>query len=300
MDYSGILLLDKPSGISSHDLVAITRKDLGMKQVGHAGTLDPLASGLMVLLLGEATKISDYVLSDDKSYECEILLGQTTDTLDIDGKATSNKEVDLDLDTILQVAKSLKGDFEWEIPLYSAKKIKGKKLYELAREDIEIATKPTKLMSFSSVEVLSYEKPYVRVHLKCSKGSFVRTWVNEFGKKLGCGACVSALRRKSSGSFHIDHAITTEHLKNRNFGKSYIDINRALTKFPAIEIRGIDRHLVRNGQISHLLQARLAMVDRYQEQVVDVIKLVDDRSKLLALVNRGRGGRFRFRRVFQA
>ncbi len=298
-ELNGVLLVDKPSDITSHDVVHQVRKHFQVKYVGHAGTLDPLATGLMVILLGEATKLSNYLLEGDKAYECEIELGKTTDTLDITGKTLHTNTQFVPFDLAKEKIEALEGSFEWDIPMYSAKKVGGKKLYELAREDKVLAEIPKKEMTFYSVEILSYDFPFVKVSLHCSKGSFIRSWANELGKSLGVGACLSGLRRIYSAPYKIDQSISLSDLSAE--GTSFIPLEKCLDSWPKLEVSGLDKHLITNGQISQSLKARFKVVNQYYGGTDGLRFRVESKTKkLLAIVEAEAYSNYKLLRVFRA
>lgn len=298
-ELNGVLLIDKPQDITSHDVVHHVRKHFQTKYVGHAGTLDPLATGLMVVLLGEATKLSNYLLEGDKAYECEIQIGKTTDTLDITGKTLSENTKFIPFDLIQQAVEELEGSFAWDIPMYSAKKVNGKKLYELAREDIVLDETPKKEMSFYSVKILSYDFPYLKVELYCSKGSFIRSWAHELGKKISVGACLSGLRRIYSAPYRI-HTATPLHQLD-SVTSSYIPLERCLDSWPKLEVSGLDMHLITNGQISQNLKARLKVVHQYYLETETLRFRVESKAKkLLAIIEAESVSNYRLLRVFRA
>ena len=298
-ELNGVLLVDKPSDITSHDVVHKVRKHFQTKYVGHAATLDPLATGLMVILLGEATKLSNYLLEGDKAYECEIELGKTTDTLDITGNVLSTNTQFVPFDTVAEKASQLEGSFEWDIPMYSAKKVGGKKLYELAREDKSLAEIPKKQMTFYSVKILSYDFPYLKVSLHCSKGSFIRSWADELGKSLGVGACLSGLRRIYSAPYKIDQSTALTDLAD--LGTSYIPLERCLDSWPKLEVSGLDKHLITNGQVSQSLKARLKVVNQYYSDVDKLRFRIESKDKkLLAIIEAEPHSNYKLLRVFRA
>lgn len=271
--YHGLLLVDKPEGMTSHDVVGKVRQALGVKSVGHTGTLDPMASGLMVLLIGEATKLSDYLLNGNKGYQLESRLGQTTDTLDRTGEVISTTPVDLSIDRIREAVESLSGELLLSIPKFSAKKIDGKKLYEYARagEAVEIPKKPMSFFDFKSLEI----KPDgVRLELSCSKGSFIRSWSSELGERLSVGATLTSLRRIFSAPYRVEQSIelatlcetvsvaktsseSEEVFLKELFPQSFIPIVQALPQIHGVTVMGKNARLLRNGQIPHELERRL-------------------------------------------
>jgi tRNA pseudouridine55 synthase len=300
----GILLIHKPSGITSHDVINQVRRRLGTKEVGHAGTLDPLAEGLMVLLVGEATKMSNYVLERNKQYEVTLKLGLETDTLDITGKILREYgDIDFEDQEVIEKAKSLQGDFNWEVPIYSATKVAGKKLYEHARSGQEIVEIPRKPMSFWEVEYLTRKsEPYsYQFRLNCSKGSFIRTWVQQLGMSLGCGAVMTELTRTYSAPYKLQNAVELESLSSReklSESGAFIPMLAALPEFKIIRVSGASEALIRNGQISHELRRRLII---YFNPETDIgIKILSQRpEELLALVGLEPGKGFVVRRVFR-
>lgn len=214
-DFDGVLLIDKPQGCTSHDVVNIVRRTLQMRSVGHAGTLDPLATGLLIMLLGKATKASQYLMSVDKVYEGSFVLGVETNTQDCEGEVVETKPVpELTQDELLSYMKSFVGDQYQTPPMFSAKKINGVPLYKLARKGQEIEREP-RFIRIESFEILNWnpEKKEAHFRLHCSKGTYVRTVCHDLGKKIGCGAHMTSLRRTKSGSLDVANAITLDELK---------------------------------------------------------------------------------------
>lgn len=208
----GILLVDKPSGWTSHDVVNKVRGTFRIPKVGHGGTLDPLATGLLVLLLGKATKLSDSVMSGDKGYEGTILLGRVTASQDTDGETLSEADASHVLRESLEAElNALKGESLQMPPMVSAIKINGQKLYEMARKGIEVERQP-RLIRIDEIKLLSFEPPSARFEVQCGKGTYVRTIAHDVGQKLGCGGCLSGLRRVRSGNFSIDQAYPLAHI----------------------------------------------------------------------------------------
>jgi tRNA pseudouridine55 synthase len=216
---NGLLLIDKPTGLTSHDVVYRVRRTLGMRGIGHAGTLDPLASGLLILLVGEATKVSDYLLNGDKGYEFKVRLGIKTDSMDITGKILSESPVDLSEEKIRAAALSLQGEIALQVPVHSAVKVDGKKLYEFAHKGEIPDHVPTRSMTFYDVQVVEVTPNSALIRMRCSKGSFVRAWANHLGEVLGCGGTVETLRRNFSQPFDSSQAITLEQLEERWNGR---------------------------------------------------------------------------------
>lgn len=210
--YDGILLVDKPAGPTSHDVVDAVRAILGIKRIGHCGTLDPNATGLLVIVIGKATKLSDRFTSTDKVYEGAMILGVETDSYDADGKIVATKPVpQLTLDKLNELAKKFTGDILQKPPMVSAVKKDGVPLYKLARKgvDIEREARPVHIYDFTFED---YIEPMAWFNVACSKGTYVRSLVHDFGKELGCGAYLKHLRRTVSGKFNVKDAIEMEKM----------------------------------------------------------------------------------------
>ena len=300
----GAILIDKPVGVTSHDVVSQVRRILGTRQVGHCGTLDPLASGLMVLLIGDGTKLSRYILEDNKGYELEFELGRRTDTLDVTGTVTDENPVDISQEILEKSIESFSGNFDWRVPLYSAVKINGKKLYEYAREGIEVEV-PIKTMKFWDVQTLEVSPTGGKVALTCSKGSYVRSWVDELGQKLGCGAVLTNLRRTLSFPYEISQAVTLETLKKEmdenecvEHLSAFIPMSAVLPHWKTCSVSGHSQTLLCNGQISSDLKGRLGGFVNFNEPLPGVKVVSGQGHKLLALLHFTPGQGFQIGRVF--
>ncbi len=213
---NGILIINKPAGPTSHDIVSAVRKKLDLKKVGHAGTLDPMARGVLIVLVGKATKLSSMFLSSDKTYIAKIRLGMLTDTLDLAGTVKSVCDVpDLTEKRIDNVLTGFEGEILQLPPMYSAKKVKGKKLYEMARKGIEVERNPEKVKIYE-IKRLDYLKPDLTIKVSCSKGTYIRALAYDIGRVFGCNACIADLKRVKSGKFSINEAIPFEKFKLMN------------------------------------------------------------------------------------
>ncbi len=209
----GILIVDKPAGMTSHDVVDFIRRRFGIKKVGHAGTLDPMATGLLVMLLGRFTKESSRLSSRDKEYSGRMTLGARSDTGDRDGKITQDAQaLSFSRADIEKVFDEFTGEVPQIPPMYSAVKIKGKKMYELARRGIEVERTPKKVV-ITSLKLKAFNLPFVDFEVACSKGTYVRQLASDIGERLGCGAYLESLRRTASGGSTIQDAIPFERLK---------------------------------------------------------------------------------------
>lgn len=208
----GALLVDKPAGPTSHDVVDIIRRTFNVAKVGHCGTLDPNATGLLIIVLGKATKLSEKLMSDDKVYEGTVKFGETTDSYDSDGELVSSLPVmPMTLEEINAEAATFQGDQMQMPPMVSAVKVKGVPLYKMARKGIEVERK-ARLIHVYSFTFSWYELPYARCRIACTKGTYVRSLAHDLGQKLGCGGHLSALRRTVSGKFDVKDAVTMEDL----------------------------------------------------------------------------------------
>lgn len=212
-ELEGVLLVDKPSDHTSHDVVARLRRKLNMKRIGHAGTLDPMATGLMILLIGKATKISQYLISLDKAYEGTVELGKVTDSQDADGEVLETRPVPpLAEDEVRTAMATFLGDQYQMPPMFSAIKIGGVPLYKNARKGVEIEREP-RFIRVMSFELTRFALPHFDFKLRCTKGTYVRTLAHDLGQKLGCGAHLSALRRTSTDKFSISEALTLDEIE---------------------------------------------------------------------------------------
>jgi tRNA pseudouridine55 synthase len=210
----GVLLVDKAAGMTSHDVVAIVRRRLQMKKVGHCGTLDPIATGLLLLTLGRGTKIQDLLMSEDKEYSGTMILGTTTDTQDSAGNVTQERPVPpLDEATLRAAFEKFSGDFYQMPPMVSAIKQGGVPLYKLARQGKTVEREP-RLVHVYRHSIDRIALPEIDFTVVCSKGFYVRTYAHDIGETLGCGAHLKNLRRTKSGRFRVDGAITVDELKN--------------------------------------------------------------------------------------
>ncbi len=208
----GILIVNKPMGITSHDVVKKIRARFKMRQVGHAGTLDPLATGVLIMLLGKATKCFNKFVGMDKAYRATLILGTATDSADVQGKVVRQLPYDgVTRGQVEEVFKKFLGNIDQVPPMVSAVKVKGKKLYQLARKGIEIE-REARPVRIDCLKMEAFDPPYVKFYLECSKGTYVRQLAEDIGKLLGCGACISQIERTKVGSFRIEDATNIEDI----------------------------------------------------------------------------------------
>ncbi|MBI4744421.1 MAG: tRNA pseudouridine(55) synthase TruB [Actinobacteria bacterium] len=211
----GILIINKPSGITSHDVVLKLRRILGQRKIGHAGTLDPIATGVLVLCIGKATKITQFLQSDDKEYEGEIIFGIRTNTGDITGKIVEEKDCsDIKEADIKQVFNNFIGESLQTPPAFSAISVNGERLYKLARRGVKVDLEPRKIKIYNLRMLnISRDNMIVSFRVKCSKGTYIRSLCEDVGKSLGCVASLKSLKRISSGNFHIKDSFNLEEVE---------------------------------------------------------------------------------------
>jgi tRNA pseudouridine55 synthase len=269
----GVLILDKPAGMTSHDVIARVRKLIGERRVGHTGTLDPFATGVLVVMVGRATRLARYLSGAEKEYEAVIRLGYATDTGDVTGKRIELEEVStaetlrtqsFHREQVEAALASLRGEIEQIPPMFSAKKIAGRKLYELARRGEEVERKPVRV-TISEFETSAHDRTLetpnddgtrdLKVRVVCSAGTYIRTLAEDFGQRLGLGAHVAALRRTRAGAFAVSQASTLEHLSGGSLGAVLISPDAAISHLPAV---GLSEDEVR--RTLHGIDVRLEQV----------------------------------------
>ncbi|HDP69210.1 MAG TPA: tRNA pseudouridine(55) synthase TruB [Actinobacteria bacterium] len=253
MSLDGLIVINKPAGITSHDVVEKVRAILKIKKVGHVGTLDPDATGVLVLLVGKATKIARFLQNDDKEYKAKMILGLKTDTQDLSGKVISKTECDISEEDVRCALAHFKGNISQTPPMVSAVKINGKPLYKLAREGKEVF-RPPRDINIHSIDFLSMPKglnPEVTFKVVCSKGTYIRTLCSDIGDFLGCGACLESLVRTRSGDYCLGASFSIEEVnelcKSYLFENFLISIQNALKKFPIFIIKETSVKDVLNG-----------------------------------------------------
>ncbi len=208
----GIIIVNKPSGITSHDVVSRVRRKLNMRRVGHAGTLDPLATGVLVILLGKSTKLFDKFVAFDKAYAATLRLGTQTTSADITGEVIEQRPFEhITEGQFKDVLQQFVGESEQMPPMVSAVKFKGERLYRLARKGV-VVERPTRKIHIGVLNTVSFNMPEVRFYMECSKGTYVRTLAEDVGTKLGCGACITQIERTQVGHFHLRDSVKLEDL----------------------------------------------------------------------------------------
>jgi len=256
--FEGILPIYKERGITSHDVVFRARRILQMKKIGHSGTLDPEVDGVLLLLLGGATKVSDYAMDLGKSYRAEVCLGVKTTTEDLTGEVVEEcKVADISVDKIKEILKSMIGEIEQKPPIYSAIKVNGRKLYEYARRgqfDVEIPTRKVNIYNISFIENSEYykdDKFYFSIDIDCGKGTYVRTIATSIGEKLNLPSTMSKLTRTRSGEITLDNCLTLseveQHLKDETLEEKLLRKEYALEEYKFVEIPKFRAKQVMNG-----------------------------------------------------
>ena len=235
---SGILNVDKPKGLTSHDVVDLVRKAARQRQVGHAGTLDPIATGVLPLCLGNATKLSEFLTAEEKEYRLVCRFGIETDTQDITGETTTTKSaLDLTLGQIEDLLPRFRGEIQQIPPMVSAKRHQGKRLYDLARQGVEVERDPVDVTIFE-LEILGYTAPDLEIRVLCSKGTYVRTLCHDIGKELGYGAVMASLVRTRCGPLSVADSVDAALLKDPESVREHLlSPDTVLTKFPAVTIQ---------------------------------------------------------------
>ena len=276
---SGVLVVDKPVGMTSHDVVQAIRTGTGLRRAGHTGTLDPRASGVLVILVGPAVRLSEFVSASDKRYQAIIRLGSTTDTFDADGKFTNSDEpVNVTEEQFEKVLNTFIGEIEQTPPPYSAVKVQGRKAYEMARNGEEVELAPRKI-TVHHLEVLEWAPPEVVIDVHCSSGTYVRSLANDLGTVLGCGAYLVGLRRTKSGRFSLRDATPLRKLQEAfhagNWYQYLIPAAEALAEWPAVELNPDEVEDVRHG---HRVKAAA-------DAVPGMVRGVSTQGELVALMD---------------
>ncbi|NJN79625.1 MAG: tRNA pseudouridine(55) synthase TruB [Anaerolineales bacterium] len=276
---SGALVVDKPVGMTSHDVVQAIRNGTGLRRAGHTGTLDPRASGVLVILVGPAVRLSEYVSASDKRYQAIIRLGGTTDTFDGEGKFTPSKDpLNVTEAEFEEALKTFVGEIEQTPPPYSAVKVQGRKAYEMARKGEEVELEPRKIL-VHHLEVLEWTPPEVVIDVHCSSGTYVRSLANDLGQKLGCGAYLVGLRRTKSGRFTLRDATPLRKLQEAftagNWYQYLIPAAEALGDWPSVELNPDEVEGVRHG---HRVKAKEA------DTVNEKVRGISTQGELVALM----------------
>jgi len=266
---NGVIVIDKPQEMTSFDVVAILRRTLHIKKIGHTGTLDPMATGVLPVCIGDATKLVDHLMDKEKHYACEMRLGKATRTLDAWGEVTEEKDIPaLTNDVIHQTIKAFEGEIMQVPPMFSAIKINGQKLIDLARKGIEVERQPRPITIYA-IENIVIKENDIAFDVRCSKGTYIRTLCDDIGRALGTVAHMTALRRIASRPFNLSMALPISELTEENVIKNLISIEDALSNFPAFSVQVNDtiKKKIDNGVKLNLLH--------YQNRKKSVVKPQD-------------------------
>ena len=247
---NGILLIDKPSGWTSNDVVIKLKGILHQRRVGHSGTLDPMATGLLVVFAGRATRAVEFAEAHSKRYIARFSLGIVTDTQDITGNILSRNEADISEEKFIEAIKCFEGPQEQLPPMYSAIKVNGKKLYDIARKGGEVERKKRSI-EISRLEYLGREGEEYILDVSCSKGTYIRTLCHDIGQKLGCGACMTYLRRVEAGEFSVDNAVTIEYVQRAadegRAGELLMPVDRLFASYPEYAASDVETQRIKCG-----------------------------------------------------
>lgn len=286
-NYNGILMVNKPSGITSRDVVNIVGKTLNTKKVGHTGTLDPMATGVLVLCLGNALKVCELITANDKEYIAKVILGIETETLDTTSPIINTKKTNITKEEIEKVLNSFKGSYLQEVPKYSAVKINGKKLYEYAREckEIELPKKMVTIYDIQLISDITYYNDTTSFYIKTtvSKGTYIRSLIRDIGYKLNTYGCMDSLERTRQGIFNIDNSYTLEEIKNNNY--KLLSIEKSLPNIPLVEVDNKTLFKIRNGvKLKKFFTGDMAII-KDKNKVVAIYKNDLNESKLFKMID---------------
>lgn len=271
----GVVNIKKEKGFTSHDVVAKLRGIVGQKKIGHTGTLDPDATGVLPVCLGKATKLCDMLTDKSKTYETVFVLGKMTDTQDISGTVLEEKDWNhVDDEMVSQCIMSFVGEYDQVPPMYSALKVNGKKLYELARQGIEVERK-ARPVEIHEIEILEIFLPYIRMRVSCSKGTYIRTLCHDIGQKLGCGACMTELVRTQVSRFRLENSFTLDEVRERKeagtLEEILVPIDAMFDSYESVTLRAEFASFAYNGNLfkAKHLKETIALEDQKQVRVYD-------------------------------
>lgn len=278
---TGILNVYKPKGMTSHDVVSFVRRQLKMKRIGHTGTLDPLATGVLPVLVGNATKLSDLIMADEKKYKARVTLGITTDTDDSTGEIIERKDVSVTEEKLKETVKKFVGEIAQIPPMYSAIKVDGQKLYRLARQGIEIERKPRDITIYS-IDISNFDGISFDMDVHCSKGTYIRALCRDIGDALGTGAVMSELERTMSGVFTKENAYSFEQIENAvksgEIENLLMPADSVLDEFFRIDVNSEYSQKIKNG--IRLRPGQLG-IKKYTED--EIFKIYEDNNLLCLL-----------------
>lgn len=262
----GLLNIDKPQGVTSHDVVAIARRGTHIKKIGHAGTLDPMATGVLILCIGNATRLSEYAMNHQKSYHATVHLGVETDTYDAEGAVVSTNDTMISREQVEAVLSLFRGDINQIPPMYSAIKKGGKKLYELAREGktLDLDARP---VTIDKLEILRWDYPEFDIQVDCSPGTYIRSLAFDIGQAVDVGAHLSALRRVRSGTFSVDEGVTLETLReamdNDDWQRYLLPADLAVQDLPRLDLDDNQAKIIESGGFLERSNSEVAIARAY-------------------------------------
>lgn len=293
---TGIILLDKPKDITSFGAVARARRICGEKKCGHTGTLDPMATGVLTIMLGGVTRFCELLPSHDKAYIASFRLGTVTDTLDITGKVLETREVSVNAEQVREKIKDFIGDISQLPPMYSAVSVNGQRLYDLARQGIEVERKAREVTVFS-IDIINENEQAgeYTISVECSSGTYIRTLIADLGEALGCGAVMTDLRRTKANGFDISQAVTLEQLaqaaENGELGDVIIPVDKALEEYPVIKVTAAQAKRFRNGGELDLQRLKYP-------RMLGFFRVYDPENNFIGLGEIGTGDSLTVKRVF--
>lgn len=278
----GVLIVDKPQGLTSHDVVAVARRSLHEKRIGHTGTLDPLATGVLPLACGRATRLVRFFVSSDKDYEATVRFGVATDTYDITGRETSRSERVPERDAVEAALVSLRGEYLQVPPAYSAKKVAGERAYARARRDEAVTLAPAPVR-VTRAELVEFTGASARIDITCSAGFYVRTFAHSLGELVATGACLESLRRTRSGEFSVGQAVELEQVRQSSVAvtERWISLERLLPSMPSVRLGNEGRKRVAHGQM--LGDAHVLGGGNSGRGPGAWVRLIDEEGQLVAL-----------------
>lgn len=249
---NGIVIVDKPAGWTSQDVTARLRRVFGTRRIGHGGTLDPMATGVLPVFVGRATRAVEFFEHAEKTYEARMLPGVTTDTEDVTGTMLSHQETHLTREQVERVLPAFRGEIFQVPPMYSALKVDGRKLCDLARKGQEVERQPRKITVFQ-LDFLGFEDDLICLRIRCSKGTYIRTLCKDIGEALGCGGCMESLRRTSAGSFCLREAVPLQELLETDHPERFLrPVDTMFAQYPAITLTENQEKRCRSGnRFSH-------------------------------------------------
>lgn len=254
---NGFVLINKPAGVTSFKVTGAIKRKTGEKRCGHAGTLDPLATGVLPIMIGRATRLIDLIDDNRKVYKASLIFGMTTDTLDCDGEVLTDQPVNVDEGDIRQALKKFEGEIEQIPPMYSALSKDGVKLYELARKGIEVERNPRKATVFN-IELLSFDGiDTAEIIVECSKGTYIRTIIDDLGVDLGCGAYMNRLERVRGSGFTVEQCITIDEFLEKDLSETVYSPDKAVSSYPSVNVTSNQAKRFCNGNELDLKRVKI-------------------------------------------